>query len=106
MIDAPPPQAYTEIELPAAEALLAGTLALMTGFDDPQADEAHRDAAHRSLLARKISANLSLLAAHPLLSPNFQTVVWGLCNRWRGICTELCGGSVTSAWSAAPVTLQ
>jgi hypothetical protein len=106
MIDTTPEPAFTDIELPAAEALLAGTLALMTGFDDPQADPALRDAARRSLLARKISANLSLLAAHPLLSPNFQTVVWGLCHRWRAICTQLCAGSAASPWGPGSVTLQ
>jgi hypothetical protein len=96
----------TEIELPAAEALLAGTLALMTGFDDPQAESPLRADSTRALVARKISENLSLLATHPMLTPAFQTVVWGLCNRWRGICAKLCGGTVGTPWAMGAETVQ
>ncbi len=97
----------TEIEMPAAEALLAGTLALMTGFDEPRASSPGATGAHQALLARKISENLALLAEHPMLTPAFQTIVWGLCSRWRGICTQLCGRAACStAWASAPERMQ
>src|SRR3989344_4516252 len=46
-----------EYSLPCAEALLAGTLALMTGYVQACCDS------HRDALRRKIAANLPLLAA-------------------------------------------
>lgn len=97
----PTPDTVLDIELPMAEALLAGTLALMTGFDDPQAEPRLRSEEHRALLARKIGENLALLAQHPQLSPPFQTVVWGLCQRWRGICGGLCGSCAAATWTSA-----
>lgn len=62
--------------LPCAEALLAGTLALMTGY-------AHSDrAGDRDAMGRKIAAHLESLARMDGLSPHFRTMAGNLNNRW------------------------
>ena len=52
-----------EHELPSIEAVLAGTLALMTGYS--QALQAEHDPAQRLRMGGKIGDNLSLLSDHP-----------------------------------------
>lgn len=69
-----------EHELPAVEAVLAGTLALMTGYSQALLAELHPE--HRVLMGRKIGNNLALLAEHPRLSSSFQTMLAGLKRRW------------------------
>ena len=62
--------------LPCAEALLAGTLALMTGHADACCDD------HRNLMASKAASNLFLLSHHPLMSEGFKTLAWKLHMQW------------------------
>lgn len=69
-----PDDTYT---LPSVEALLAGTLALMTGY--AQTDAA---CARRVLLARKLACNLGSLAEHPQLSAPMQAVLSRLQGHW------------------------
>ena len=64
-------------DLQSSEALLAGTLALMTGHAQS------RCAAHRELMVAKIIANLGALSEVPLLSPGFQALLWTLRQGWR-----------------------
>lgn len=66
-----------EYLLPHAEALLAGTLALMTGH--AQAG----DEARRNLMADKIVANLAQLTGHPTLSDAFKMALWKLSCHWQ-----------------------
>ncbi len=66
-----------EYTMPCAEALMAGTLALMTGHGQACCDD------HRALMANKIVENLFALAQHPLLSPPFKTMLWNLRTRWE-----------------------
>lgn len=66
-----------EYELPAVEAVLAGTLALMTGFA-----EAERPA-HREQMTYRIVCNLALLADHPQLSVQFRCAVGKLRRHWQ-----------------------
>jgi hypothetical protein len=69
-------QADEEYELPCSEALLAGTLALMTG---------HAQACcgpHRERMAEKAAASLLTLSQHPLMSPGFRSLAWSLHGRW------------------------
>jgi hypothetical protein len=70
-----------EHELPSLEAVLAGTLALMTGYS--QALQADLHPQQRIHMGVKIGANLALLAEHPALSEPFQRIVLGLRARWR-----------------------
>ena len=65
-----------EYEMPCAEALLAGTLALMTGHAQSCCDD------HRDLMARKVATHLSVLSQHPVLSPGFKSMLFKLQTRW------------------------
>jgi hypothetical protein len=77
-----------EHELPCIEAVLAGTLALMTGYG--QALQAELDPAQRLGIGRKVVDNLALLGQHPQLSLGFRQVMLGLHRRWDAMrmCTE------------------
>lgn len=85
-----------EHELPTVEAVLAGTLALMTGYSQALLAEQHPE--HRVLMGRKIGNNLALLAEHPQLSAAFQTVLGGLRRRW----TLMAGCTAEAAPSCHP----
>jgi len=105
-----PPATVEEHELPAVEAVLAGTLALMTGYG--QALQADLHPQQRLHMGMKIVQNLALLAEHPALSEAFQRIVLGLRARWRLMseCTEQalpCEAAEGSRWAApAPRRLQ
>jgi hypothetical protein len=75
-----PPYPSEEHDLPSVEAVLAGTLALMTGYSQALQAELHPE--HRLLMGAKIGNNLGLLAEHPMLSVNFKRIVLGLQHRW------------------------
>ena len=81
------PADIEEHELPSIEAVLAGTLALMTGYS--QALQAELDPQHRVKMGLKIGDNLSLLVDHPQLSLGFRQVLLGLQGRWHAMseCT-------------------
>lgn len=104
-----------EHELPCIEAVLAGTLALMTGYG--QALLAELDPAQRLGMGRKVVDNLALLGQHPQLSLGFRQVLIGLLGRWQAmtLCTEeaareVNGGAVPAGGRrflvAAPERLQ
>ncbi len=94
-----------ELELPAVEAVLAGTLALMTGYSQALLAELHPE--HRVLMGRKIGNNLALLAEHPQLSTPFQSMLCGLQRRWAQMagCTAeaapACGAPACAATACA-----
>ena len=70
-----------EHELPSLEAVLAATLALMTGYS--QALQADLHPQQRLLMGAKIGSNLELLADHVGLSESFHRIVLGLRARWQ-----------------------
>ena len=74
----PPPEDESH-EMPCVEAMLAGTLALMTGH----AESACRQ--QRALMARKVVSNLFFLASHPGLNPNFRTVMGKMHPHWTAL---------------------
>jgi hypothetical protein len=63
-------------ELPCAGGLIAGTLALMTTWVDPE------PAAPRVLIARKIVSNLFFLRHHPELGEPLRRVIGKVHERW------------------------
>lgn len=66
-----------EFDLPAVEAVLAGTLALMTGHAEASsADERRR-------MQARIAENMALLEAHPQLSMAFRCAVGKLRCHWQ-----------------------
>lgn len=76
-----------EYLLAHSEALLAGTLALMTG----QAQASCREA--RCLMTHRICANLRELGHHPALTPDFRAAVRRLHEHWCRMEAELSGSS-------------
>lgn len=72
-----------EHELPCIEAVLAGTLALMTGYSQALQAELHPD--QRVRMGQKIGDNLGLLMQHPQLSLGFRQVAFGLQARWQAM---------------------
>lgn len=70
-----------------AEALLAGTLALMTAYGQSRYGQ------HGTQMAQKICSNLRHLARHPGLSTEFRVVVGRIHDSWsaalRGTAAEL-----------------
>jgi hypothetical protein len=96
-----------EHELPCIEAVLAGTLALMTGYS--QALQAELCPQRRIGLGQKIGDNLALLADHPQLSPGFRQVLLGLQRRWHLMSectTQAAFDAGASLQMAAPARLQ
>ncbi|MBA3590395.1 hypothetical protein [Methylibium sp.] len=71
--------------LPCAQALIAGTVALMTTWADPCPDCKADVATQRALMARKIVSNLDLLQRHPLLSAPLRQVMSCAHRRWLGL---------------------
>lgn len=90
-------------ELPSAEALLAGTLALMTGHAQQS------DSGLRTLMARKIASNLFFLSEHPHLSCGFQGTVAKLraiwLAQWGGLAPEI-NVVPTQLWHDAHAVVQ
>jgi len=84
----PPQREIEEHELPCIEAVLAGTLALMTGYSQALQAAAHPE--QRLLMGRKITHQLGLLADQAQLSTGFRQVLSGLSERWllMSACTE------------------
>jgi hypothetical protein len=103
-----------EHELPCIEAVLAGTLALMTGYS--QALQAATHPEQRLLMGRKITRQLELLAEHSQLSCGFRQLLAGLSQRWQlmSACTEAAerdcsavhNGAAASHCFNAPTRLQ
>lgn len=72
--------ASTDVQgLPPPEALLAGTLALMTGHAQACCE------GQRALMAKKIIANLFMLARHPSAPPDFKAIAANLHPLWMRI---------------------
>lgn len=100
-----------EHHMPQVEAVLAGTLALMTGYS--QFLQAEANPAHRIGMGEKITRNLAMLAEHPQLSPDCRSVLWQLHERWAVMssCTletaPIALSPPEDAWMAPPSrTLQ
>lgn len=70
-----------EYELPCSEAVLAGTLALMTGYG--QSLQAERDPAQRLAISLRVAHNLDRLATQPALSEPFRALSGKLAALWR-----------------------
>ena len=75
-INDPDARSIPDQDMPGAEALLAGTLALMTGIAQGCCDS------HRALMVKKVIANLSMLSCHPMASPGFKVTIANLRVFW------------------------
>ncbi|MFV0681036.1 hypothetical protein [Ottowia sp.] len=95
-----------EYALSSVEALLAGTLALMTGMM-----QASPDCANARPMANKIAANLDELARHPALSETMRTMLTRLLPHWVPLAEQghhPCTSDATdrALWLHAPQVLQ
>lgn len=94
-----------EYVLPSVEALMAGTLALMTGYAQAAAGDLHR-----SLLARKLVSNLFFLSEHPQVSPHMRCMLANLRTRWQLEVEQggapRCVPAPTPLWHSAPEVRQ
>ena len=81
-INDPDVRSIPDQEMPGAEALLAGTLALMTGIAQGCCDS------HRALMVKKVIANLSMLACHPMASSGFKVTIANLRVFWLRILAQ------------------
>ena len=70
-----------DVELPCIDGLLAGTLALMTGYAEHQCEQGN--ASRRNLMAKKILSNLHFLVAHPSMPQAMACVMRNLQNHWH-----------------------
>lgn len=74
-----------ELALPSLEALVAGTVALMTAWASPCPNARVDTAAQRALLARKVISNLFFLQNHPGASPELRQAMANARARWVGL---------------------
>ena len=92
-----------EYQLPCAEALLAGTLALMTGHVQTHCD------GHRELMNAKIVTNLARLVEHPVLSPQFRAALGNLRTHWQVMARKhapVPAAGDPRLWLASPSAIQ
>lgn len=75
--------AESEYTLPSVEAMLAGTLALMTGHAQNSCPN------RRMLMALKIRHNLDQLRNHAGLTEQFRIVLLRLCHEWGALAVNL-----------------
>ena len=87
-----------EYLLPQIEALLAGTLALMTALA-----QANAQSTHRELMAAKVRDNLMQLAMHPQLSGTLRTVLARMVGQWAPVAVPV---RERAAWHAGTATVQ
>ena len=107
MTEHPRPLACDETyTLPSLEALIAGTLALMTGY-------AHspEGSGHRPLMARKLVLQLQALSQHAGLSAPLRQMLAGLQLRWQtqldaAAPAALAGQTPAPLWHNAPAQMQ
>jgi hypothetical protein len=101
-----PPLIHTneEYTMPCTEALLAGTMALMTGHVQACCG------AHREAMEGKILSNLAALTEDPLLSPGFKTLLWTLHQRWKnqrqGAAIMQRPSTERNLWHSSPEAVQ
>jgi hypothetical protein len=94
-----------EYELPCREAVLAGTLALMTGYS--QALQAEHDPAQRLLISLRIAQNLERLAGQAALSAPFRALSGKLAALWQQMASCTAGaGADCLLEDAAPQPSQ
>ena len=94
-----------EYTLPSVEALMAGTLALLTGYA-----QSPPDGAHRSAMAAKVVANLRQLSEHSELSTPMRAMLANLRTRWQ-VELEQRGAAAqplapAALWHPAPAGVQ
>jgi hypothetical protein len=99
------PSTEEEYVLPCAEALLAGTLALMTAYAQ---GSPHCNG--RPVMAAQLVSNLIRLSHHPAFTPTMRAVLSRLCGSWQqqvsGITFAEPTEQSTALWHGTPQSVQ
>jgi len=96
------PDADEPHALPSLEALMAATLALMTGWAGPCPHARVDEHTQRRLIARKIVSNLFFLQHHPQAPPNLRQVCANAHARWQPLAADGGGLRAPSMASRSP----
>jgi hypothetical protein len=72
-----------EFDISGLEAMLAGTLCLMSAYSHHQAQNPSYIDSNQSLMGQKIVSNLTCLQCQNSLSPEFRRVLRQVCDAWR-----------------------
>ncbi len=109
----------TEFDISGLEAMLAGTLCLMSAYSHGHCGKpgsaAGSDANHQDLIGLKIVSNLTCLQYQNSLSPEFRRVLSKVCESWRqhsllmhGCSSPDPAGSAShiTHWHSAPRAVQ
>ena len=114
-------QHVTEFDISGLEAMLAGTLCLMSAYSHCHcaSENVNQNVNNQGLISLKIVSNLTCLQYQNNLSPEFRKVLSKVCESWRqhsmlSLPAQQQGdlkGSMKSAvqashWHAAPSTVQ
>jgi hypothetical protein len=105
-----------EFDISGLEAMLAGTLCLMSAYSHCQCggeSDARQSSANQGLISLKIVSNLSCLQYQNSLSPEFRRVLSKVCDSWRQHSLQSSGHAdptaspmQSHAWHAAPSVMQ
>ncbi len=101
--------ADVDVELPCIDGLLAGTLALMTGYAEHQCEQGKADSRH--LMAKKVVSNLFFLTTHPQIPTAFAAVLRNLQSHWHtlsalgGLEAQQAQRQIAPGASASPAPL-
>jgi hypothetical protein len=86
---------------PCANALVAGTVALMTAWADPCDGGSCSAPKQRQLIARKIASNLYYLMQHPQVNPPLRRVMSNAQHRWVQVAARQENQNQADAWVAS-----
>jgi len=82
------PDAPEHDELPSLDALIAGTVALMTAWADPCPHAPVGPEHLRRLIARKVVSNLFFLQHHPCATPEVRHVLANAHGHWVSLAAR------------------
>ena len=77
------PHTVTEFDISGLEAMLAGTLCLMSAYSHCHCAGENNQANSQGLISLKIVSNLTCLQYQNNLSPEFRRVLSKVCESWR-----------------------
>lgn len=96
----------TDLPLPSLEALVAGTVALMTTWADPSPGARMDAADQRPLLAHKIVSNLFFIQNHPCASTAFRQVMANAHKRWVALAQTPATEGLSDQADRSPAALH
>jgi hypothetical protein len=96
------PTTVNEFDISGLEAMLAGTICLMSAYSHCQCGGEN----NQGLIGLKIVSNLTCLQYQNSLSPEFRRVLSKVCDSWRQhSLSSLNGSAVSNTASSSPLWL-